>query len=1377
MTCKLLRYSIQSLLLILVLATMAPAAYLTLDNIEGEGTVEYSIYYLNEGAWQTIAENESIWVDGSWPVSIKAIPATGYVFSEWTGNIAAAPDADDPYGFTSIAMDTTDQQIAVTFVPEPSPADTTSTVSAVVPGCATSVETSYSSGFDATDFTLFSVSVVDGQLQLDTGNDALDPNSIVIPFEQEVQACFLNEKAGYTSTLGWMLRDNAVVDPSDPNSAFKGWKDIPDDAKHPIFGIVVDDVDSNNQPVDGGDGILDILPDSESSLASYVDPNAEGSFIVDGDGSVTEKDMCKVLGEAKFKAGTELVFWLANDTGDWDKNQGDHIFYTKEDWNPDTFTSCNPESTTRSFRLGDPITANGCEQLDKGLFDATTISRLDSLGLSFRDSSSASPDIKTFDVFYDQRFPHSISVAPQEDPNQWILTWEDLSAGGDMDYNDITFRIKRKSGGSAQLTSPMTPLETGAFYTAVTLEVVDEMPGAGASMISYEISVDGGDNWMPINNWDIVKQHPSDDGTFTVSDIEAIEAADGIGLRDIGSEGDDISGSWDPDAPAPPITYRSVRIDFAALNISGDELLWRASFSSNDEAIQPRILDVKISGSVATNGEISRSTPVIQGNILYNASYETPAIDWTDLSLRGHLRAMRIYDPTNPSQTDYVELWDAATVLQAKEPSTRVIKYPEMTVTPVPTEDRGDGDGSTTTFTGTLDHHPVLATTVQITDGNETFTDSYINDLVGNLSQGVTGSINRETGEYSVTFNTAPGEGVSITASYSYYTLTGNLINFSSNAGDDDLALDDTPINSSVCASGSEPIYDFNGDCTFTSADRDWLINWTLGYVDGGSTKKEGILGAIDHSTPAMVTPPGRPSWYYGTSVTAAERDSFDSYRETYKERRSIVVVGSRNGMLHAFDAGDFRWGDNDQTSDEEKRGYYFWSDDSTVTDWWDTFFTNLGVTIDDYSFGWRGPSGNFSIAPDYGTGEEKWAFIPANLMPRLKNNLLDAEDRAYVDASPAVADVFIDADGNGTDEWRTVVLAAEGNGGDTIFCLDVTDTTDPQLLWEFGDPQLFRSRSSPAIAAIGRIYDVTAAGAKWVAFFVSGRNYDTTAFPAIYMVDIETGTVLQKILLDTIDSGKGGVPSGQPAVVDSDGNGYIDRAYIGTDKGYLYKINLPDSPTTAGTMNTAILVNTDFSDEDGNTVAAAQQYHPIYGSPSVVVDNGIASDGSIDYNVRIFFGTGDSPYYDEDIDTGNTSYHFFAYNDKGAKGSTLDSDIHLVWFYELPAGQRIFTSAFAAAGQVYFGTASGETEDPCEGPNEGRLYAFTYDGASLITDALGNEGMEVGDQYTSPIVEDEHLYIKANGKIKSFGDGIYNNDVKKGGLPSTQTTFWREIF
>jgi hypothetical protein len=177
-------------------------------------------------------------------------------------------------------------------------------------------------------------------------------------------------------------------------------------------------------------------------------------------------------------------------------------------------------------------------------------------------------------------------------------------------------------------------------------------------------------------------------------------------------------------------------------------------------------------------------------------------------------------------------------------------------------------------------------------------------------------------------------------------------------------------------------------------------------------------------------------------------------------------------------------------------------------------------------------------------------------------------------------------------------------------------------------------------------------------------------------------------------------------------------------------------------------------------------------------VDNSLPSSGDLQYNVRIFFGTGDSPYADEDINTGNTNYHFFAYTDHEKKGSTSTDNIELSWFEKLPAGHRVFASAFASAGNIYFGTATSDTEDPCDGPNEGRIYGFTYSGLSVINDpSTGEHGLEVGDIITTPVVEDEHLYIKTREGIKSFGSSRYNNPTKTGGLPFTRVRSWREIF
>lgn len=524
---------------------------------------------------------------------------------------------------------------------------------------------------------------------------------------------------------------------------------------------------------------------------------------------------------------------------------------------------------------------------------------------------------------------------------------------------------------------------------------------------------------------------------------------------------------------------------------------------------------------------------------------------------------------------------------------------------------------------------------------------------------------------------------------------------------------------------------------------------------------KTWLLGAVDHSVPAVATPPAASPWFYGTAFpeeklnSTEDRRGYREFRDAQAGRRTVVYVGGRDGMLHAFDAGVFRWGDNPCTDVGENRGYFQWKDLNDPDNCIDS------CTID--------------CQPDYGSGAELWTFIPANLLPRLKNNLMQGDDKSFVDASPALADVHI----NGA--WRTVLLSAEGNGGDTIFCLDVTNPYAPKFMWEFADPYLFRSRSSPSVAQIGRLYHD--GSTKWVAFFVSGKTFDDTLYPSIFALDIADGSLVTKIDLDASPAGAGGVLSGQPTIVDSDGNGYVDRLYIGTDKGLMYKINMPDSPDTVKYGLGHCIINTDFSDRDDNTVPAQWQYQPIYGSPSVVSSNSVDATGQMQYDIRVFFGTGDSPYYDEDINFAETRYHFYAYRDTTAKGMCDDTLVYLDWFFELPEGHRIYASAFAAAGNIYFGTSTGETEDPCDinansdagfDANAGKLYAFD------MNNPTGLPVLErtVGNVLAAPVVEDQHIYIRSvGGDIDSFGAGVYNNQTRQGGIPQIGVDWWREVF
>ncbi len=1221
--------------------------------------------------------------------------------------------------------------------------------------------------------------------------NAIDPNTIIIPFRQEVTATFLYEGAGYDKTdFGWMYSSGGAT-----GTKFELYTNVND----------------NN-----GNGVLD---------SNETDVN--------GDGVINAKDNTVILGT--FDAGTEIVFYLNVD------NEG-RTYYTKKDWNPDTWNGdCSGNNISKTYRLGQPMSEGGC-RLDKGWMDQPALDRLkDIFDLDFDLGDTATLIITRY-----EKYDHVIVGVPGDKPNEWILGWEDLGGGGDTDHNDLVFRIQRETGGIAEVNSDkaMTPTDPDAYFTSITFEIFDFIECEGKNDIEYFLSIDNGSNWIEITNWDQVYEY---DNSSVSKDL-------------IGSE---ISATWEPGSPQ--YTYRKVRVDFAAINQSGREFIWKARLLSQDESCSPGIADVLIDANVAKESTYSRATPSVMANMMYSGSFDTANATWSDDTPRGHLEAIRIYDPYTPGSTPdaerHIVFWEAGEKLKSINVGNRKIMCPSITATTINGEVLGIGDGATNIYTGTLAKFPISATTLKISDTNENFYDIHIDTLDGSL--GGTGFINRHTGEYSITFNSPPDNGINITASYIYYS-TGDLIqNFNTanvNISSTVLGLDATYINGTPSGRFK---YDFNSDGLFNGmsyggsliddkTDRNWLINWVRGFSDGSATKKDWLLGAVDHSVPALLTAPGKPLWYFGTDINDNEREKYDAFMLENRDRKAVLFVGARDGMLHAFDGGRYLMEDSKITSFTEHRGHFRWKVMGNPVS--PIVCTNNGSWVSqcppkgaiiipaeilvDQMFGTSdyyvvevgdeslvsgsqisvGPSSGVMIAPDYGTGEELWAFIPANLIPRLKNNALDDDDQAFVDASPAIADVYIDSTDDGTEnpEWKSVLIAAEGNGGDTIYCLDVTDPINPVFLWEYGHPDLFRSRSSPAIAQIGRI--TSGGDAKWVAFFVSGKTY-SNVHPSIYMIDIETGMLTSgnKIELDCMgDAGKGGIPSGQPAIVDSDNNGYIDRVYVGTSKGYMYKVNIPDDPRSNYYVDgdtskgidagiTHCIINSDFdNDNDGiDDVSDIEKYQAIYGCPAVVVDNEIDdNDGSINYRIRIFYGTSDSPYIDEGINTSTTKYHFYAYIDFAGKGvcnnfeDTIDTTndcstgncaelcsgdeskcdcSKLDWQYTLPEGHRVYASAFAAAGKVYFGTSTAETEDPCEGfsdpdANRGKTFVLNTD-SNIPTNII-----DTGNITDTPLVDDKHLYLRSPGGIKYFGDNTYNTEVIQGIFSSIAIKSWREI-
>jgi len=80
---------------------------------------------------------------------------------------------------------------------------------------------------------------------------------------------------------------------------------------------------------------------------------------------------------------------------------------------------------------------------------------------------------------------------------------------------------------------------------------------------------------------------------------------------------------------------------------------------------------------------------------------------------------------------------------------------------------------STQAQSGTLAYFPVIAGTLIVTDGVETFTANGSGVLVSDASGGVNGTINLATGAWAVTFATTPAGTIYGDYKYNYETMTG----------------------------------------------------------------------------------------------------------------------------------------------------------------------------------------------------------------------------------------------------------------------------------------------------------------------------------------------------------------------------------------------------------------------------------------------------------------------------------------------------------------------------------------------------------------------------------------------------------------------------
>jgi len=531
------------------------------------------------------------------------------------------------------------------------------------------------------------------------------------------------------------------------------------------------------------------------------------------------------------------------------------------------------------------------------------------------------------------------------------------------------------------------------------------------------------------------------------------------------------------------------------------------------------------------------------------------------------------------------------------------------------------------------------------------------------------------------------------------------------------------------------------------------------------------VLGDIFHSSPRIV---GRPSRFL------RGEPGYLTFYNTNVDRERAVYVGANDGMVHAFEAGNYHIGDNAATTGEVETFWY-----------------------------------------DQGDGDEIFGFVPGDQLDNVKNVPLNSSHGHYfADGSPAVADAWL-GDGTGVDvsksadEWSTVLVTGMREGGASYLAIDITDpgvAGYPGFMWEFTDADLGQTWSEPIITRIklqgGASGDTCGADdgdgnclERWVVIFGGGYTPNDEGDPnsgtfvaastsdvgrAIYIVDLEDGSVISKVGYDAGDTRtdptdgrpiglaemKYAIPS-TPTVLDLDFDGFADVVYVGDLGGQLWKWDISNvgvgSPVTTASWPVGVGFRAPVTALGGGV----NQYRNFFFPPSASYSRG---------SLMLAFGSGERQDLRGAGDAGaDDENRFYVVRDRFPTGASafnvvvteaeLDDitvaqydpdNTNAGYFIKAREGEKFVNDFSTFAGYVQATSYVPTSTDPCASASgESFVYQFQvtgggglYGGAMIAYDDARRSSVGAG-MASSPRVSMamdpsmDKLYVKTSkGKV-----------------------------
>ena len=501
--------------------------------------------------------------------------------------------------------------------------------------------------------------------------------------------------------------------------------------------------------------------------------------------------------------------------------------------------------------------------------------------------------------------------------------------------------------------------------------------------------------------------------------------------------------------------------------------------------------------------------------------------------------------------------------------------------------------------------------------------------------------------------------------------------------------------------------------------------------------------------------------------------DTPGTFAGDHKDRRAIVFVGANDGMIHAIDAR---------------------------------------------------------------TGYEVWAFIPYNLLPKLRT-LADGQPVEqfdyFVDSSPKIAEVKLGG------QWRSMLIIGQGQGGTFYQAFDVTEAgmgVSPDadglaavtaMLARFDSPSesiefkwAFPNYSSfdPAYTATFNVSDGTPGGR--VKLFGDLKNTATYAEKTVGLTwsDPAVGPLTADRSLNAVITGSGyfpdieaSIPGRGPGAPKAGNALYLIDAATGelignagggacSGTGCLIvgdvaadgrKNGLQADPTAAGSGGSHVVTRTYIGDIDGNywrfnfdSSGAITSPWNVYTGAPIYASSALLFVGGAD--VYTFFATG-SDLLPPTAPGGSGIFRLYGLKDLETSALTrFAHDLATVSASNgLTTGERPSTAPSVAGDIVFYTTTTENAATPCADFTS-NLYGLTYaGGAAYDSNANGtidnNESpvaKTLAGRATAPFIVDQHLYFGTAGAqgaaVEAFGDPEdFNNGIGQVGV---RILSWREI-